>query len=238
MAGIAALVESAATRAGRAQSLLLLGPRAGLRLRDSHASDWSPSSDSQRDSDSLRDSLRWEDEEETLPLPATGSSIYQRWESLMGSHRPRDAFYGAPPPRQEYNAPDVRVHMDELPDSTHTEVHVGDTLRATLSSRKLERNGVEGTERMGVLCAVQADGTAEVVYRRLTIEMEGERPRNVSESGSATYSAELLERAASNQGTSTASLLHSITEVGRSASGSATHAQVSAENALAFLGLA
>jgi len=66
---------------------------------------------------------------------------------------------------------------------------------------------------MSVVSSVKMDGSVEVVYRRLTIEMAGERLRQISESGSASTMAALFSRTAARHGTSAAALERSVRSV-------------------------
>ena len=67
-----------------------------------------------------------------------------------------------------------------------------------------------GMESMAVVSQVDAAGRAEVVYRRMTIDLVEDRPREISASGNPSTMVDFIERAAARHDTSASAMLRSV----------------------------
>jgi len=197
-------------------------PRNGVRLSMSDVSTSDTHSDDQQDC-SPRESNEEPGRSELHGEPA---ARLQRWLQTMGDPSSRDAYYGRPRRaedagqtalretlewRGDRNCPRLSVQTDLLPDSSlQTQMQIGETLMASVSSWSVDG----GRENMAVVSAIGSDGTAEVVYRRVTIDLTGERPCDVTVSGDMSTLGSLLERTAARHATSTGAMLRSLSAVG------------------------
>lgn len=111
--------------------------------------------------------------------------------------------------RKEQPRPELSVTTEVLAEgSCERRLVLDGQLSATLSSWPIEG----GTESMAVI-SDESSGVSEVVFRKLTVELSGQRSRSVTESGSASATMDLLARTAASYNTSTGTLLRTLGKV-------------------------
>jgi len=160
----------------------------------------------------------------------TSSERILRWEQLTDARHPRNGYYDGRrrDPEHAHDATDEIEYVVEVAhsqptmtmsvrtrtlsdDSFHTQLLIGERMSATLSCWILPEGD---TESMTVVSQLDPDsGKSEVVYRRLMSEGVGDVAHNVTESGNASATLELLEQTASHYGVSTDTLLQELDHV-------------------------